>query len=262
MSDSICMRKSTLLTIIFTCLITCQQPKKNQLTIAIAANVQFAMDSLVSTFRCETGVSCQVIIGSSGKLTAQIHQGAPYDIFISADMKYPKTLYRNGLTNGKPKIYAYGQLALWASIDTPSLSVNLLSNDQIKHIAIANPEVSPYGLASVEIFKHYGLYDVLKDKLIYGESIAQVNELINLRVVDAGFTAKSAFVSGKMTQRGQWLVVAIDSYTPVAQGVVRIKRNHITDIYYIEKFYQFLFSKQTQHIFQVYGYSTETTGSP
>ena len=92
---------------------SCQSTKSEKLTIATAANMQFAMNALVAAFGQETGIECEVIFSSSGKLTAQIKQGAPYDIFVSANMKYPNELYESSLTLGAPKIYAHGQLVLW-----------------------------------------------------------------------------------------------------------------------------------------------------
>jgi molybdate transport system substrate-binding protein len=153
---------------------------QNKLTVAAAANVQFVMAELVKDFESTTGIKTDIILGSSGKLTAQIKEGAPYDIFVSADMKYPEELYKSGFATGSPKVYANGLLVLW-TIQTdskPDADLKILTSNAIKKIAIANPATAPYGEASVEAMNYYKVYDQVKDKLIYGESISQTNQYI------------------------------------------------------------------------------------
>ncbi len=141
---------------------------KGNLTIATAANVQFAMQKLIRTFTQETGIKCHMILSSSGKLTAQINAGAPFDVFVSADVKYPQELYENGLTQEPPKIYAYGKLVIWSFNEPIDSSFEILASEKIQHIAIANPKTAPYGAAAVEALKHYGVYQTTKEKLVFG----------------------------------------------------------------------------------------------
>lgn len=224
----------------------------HKLTIATAANVQFAMEELSQQFTSQSGIQCDVILGSSGKLTAQIKAGAPYDIFVSADMKYPNELYKTGLTTHKPEVYAFGRLVLWTSGNTVP-SIDSLNTPGIKHIAIANPETAPYGRAAVEALRHYGLYDPVKNKLVFGESIAQVNQFILSKTAGVGFTSRSVVMSPQMKDKGKWTEVAENAYTPITQGAVMIKREGMNEVDALI-FYRYLFSDQAREILKKYGY--------
>lgn len=240
-------------------MLSCHQKQETKLNIAVASNMQFAIKELVKIFTEQTGIPCELIISSSGKLTAQIKQGAPFDIFISANMKYPTELFNTGYTLQKPKIYAYGHLVLWSTLDSITPSIELLRNPEIKHIALANPKMAPYGKASMEVLKHYVLDTKLQDKLIYGESIAQTNQFIISKSVEVGFTAKSVVLASKMKNKGNW--IDLDSvYTPISQGVVILNQNRNLQSK-AEKFYHFLFSKTAQKSLQKYGYTTNKRNS-
>ena len=128
---------------------SCQSTSDSHaLKIATAANFQYAIEDVVEAFEEQYQIKCEIIIASSGKLTAQIQEGAPYDIFISADMKYPELLFQDSIAEQLPIKYANGRLVLWTNLlnDIPELS--LLTKEEIKHIAIANPSIAPYGQAS------------------------------------------------------------------------------------------------------------------
>ena len=177
----------------------CSDSRPGTLTIAAAANVQFAMDSLVQVFGHESGVECEVVVSSSGKLTAQISKGAPYDIFLSADMKYPKALFEEGHLAALPTVYAQGSLVLWQIGDSALMpELKDLTSENIESIAIANPSTAPYGVAALQLFDSLGLFDQLESKLIYGESIAQTNHFISSGAADLGFTSKSVVLSPQM----------------------------------------------------------------
>ncbi|HXA01277.1 MAG TPA: molybdate ABC transporter substrate-binding protein, partial [Cytophagaceae bacterium] len=188
------MKKLLLVLSIFF-LLTGSKFQENKVTIAVAANAQYPMKEIEKQYEKETGKDIELIIGSSGKLTAQIREGAPFDIFLSADMEYPQTLYKEGLTLSEPKIYAYGSLVLWTLKDIDLLNMNVLLLPEVKVIAIANPKVAPYGQAAIDVMNHYKLYDKAEPKLVYGESISQVNQYINSKTADIGFTAKSIVLS-------------------------------------------------------------------
>ncbi len=228
---------------------------KGNLTIATAANVQFAMRELIRTFTQETGIKCHMILSSSGKLTAQINAGAPFDVFVSADVKYPQELYENGLTQEPPEIYAYGKLVIWSFNEPIDSSFERLASEKIQHIAIANPKTAPYGAAAVEALKHYGVYQMTKEKLVFGESIAQTNQFIFSQSANLGFTSKSVVLSTSMKGRGYWMEVEEAAYSPLAQGVVVIKRPEANQAEEdAEKFYKFLFSKKAKSILVDFGY--------
>lgn len=243
----------TLITLIAMLLSSCSKPPNDKLNIATAANVQFAMEELTDSFTKASGIPCEIIIGSSGKLMAQIREGAPFHVFVSADMKYPNTLFVDGLTTAKPDVYAQGTLVLWSLQDqVPSLDALRESSGKI---AMANPDIAPYGRAARESLQKYGLYDEFADRLIFGESIAQTNQFILSGAVDAGFTAKSVVVSPKIKDQGTWTEIPDDSYAPIEQGVVVIRTGDGMEEK-AEKFRQFLLSDEARSILEEYGYKT------
>ena len=230
--------------------------QSNQITVAVAANVQFAMQDLKTQFKKETGINIIIIIGSSGQLTAQIKQGAPYDIFISADMIYPKNLFENKFAVDTPKVYASGNLVVWSVKKGIKLSDNLkeLLDNKIQKIALANPKIAPYGVATIEALKYFGIYKNVKNKLVFGESIAPTNQFIISGAADIGFTAKSVVMSPSMKGKGIWKEVNPLAYSPIKQGCVILKygfKNHKIET---EKFYNFLFSEKAKKILINYGY--------
>jgi len=230
-----------------------------QIKVAVAANVQFAMRELKTEFQKKTGIKVETIIGSSGQLTAQITQGAPYDVFISADMKYPSTLFNNKLAIKKPEIYALGSLVVWTLNDKIKLIdiPNKLLDRKAKKIAIANPRTAPYGVAAVQTLKHFGIYDKVKDKLVYGESISQTNQFIVSRTAEIGFTAKSVVMSPNMKGKGNWKEVDSSAYEPIKQGCVILKYGNDNHRKESQAFYNFMFSKEGQKILKKYGYQVE-----
>ena len=230
--------------------------QSNQITVAVAANVQFAMQDLKTEFKKETGINIIIIIGSSGQLTAQIKQGAPYDIFISADMIYPKNLFENKFAVDTQKVYASGNLVVWSVKKGIKLSDNLkeLLDNKIQKIALANPKIAPYGVATIEALKYFGIYKNVKNKLVFGESIAPTNQFIISGAADIGFTAKSVVMSPSMKGKGIWKEVNPLAYSPIKQGCVILKygfKNHKIET---EKFYNFLFSEKAKKILINYGY--------
>ncbi len=204
------------------------EKEKSTLNIAVAANMQFATQEISKAFTNKTGIVCNLVISSSGKLTAQIKEGAPYDVFISADMKYPNELFTTGFAAEQPKIYAYGKLVMWSMINGIKPSVDMLKNAAVIHIAIADPKTAPYGEAAIEALKYYGIYESIKDKLVYGESISQTNQFIISKAAEVGFTAKSVVLSPEMKGKGQWIDMDKASYEPIAQGVVIIKQDKLS----------------------------------
>ncbi|MDT0642669.1 molybdate ABC transporter substrate-binding protein [Zunongwangia sp. F363] len=224
------------------------------LRIATAANMQFAMNELVQEFTEKTGVPSEIIVSSSGKLTAQIKAGAPYDVFVAANMKYPNELYNSGITKEKPEIYAFGSLVLWTLKDSLKPSVEILRDQRLKHIVVANPKTAPYGTAAIAFLKNKGLYEELKPKLVFGESISSVNQFIFSESAEIGFTAQSVVLSPKMKGKGAWIKLDANSYPPIEQGVVLIAQKDEKKAENAAEFYKFLFSPEAQQILQDYGY--------
>lgn len=214
--------------------------------------MQFVMVELIENFTKKTGIECETIISSSGKLTAQITEGAPFDIIVSADMKYPLKLFKNGLTITKPQIYAYGKLVLWSMNNDIEPSIEILTKSEITHIALANPKTAPYGLASIDVLKHYHILDSIQHKLVYGESISQTNQFITSKAAEIGFTSKSVVMSTKT--KGKWIGINSELHTPIAQGIALLKNrnNHSKEA---KLFYDFMFSTKGKEILNKFGYS-------
>ncbi len=221
------------------------------LKIAASANIQYPLGEIVEEFKKAYSTDVVVVISSSGKLTAQIERGAPYDIFLSANMKYPEYLYKKGITAGKPVVYAEGVLVLWSMKEIPlkKEGINILRKNYIKKISIPNPKNAPYGLEAVRALKNAGLYRQVRDKLVYGESVMQSTQYIYKKLVDIGFTSKSVVLSPKLKNKGVWIEIDERLYNPIKQGVVVIRKN-----FYAEKFLNFLFSKKAKKILKKYGY--------
>jgi len=215
---------------------------QTKLTVAAAANVQYVMNGLAKDFENSTGIKTDIILNSSGKLTAQIKEGAPYDVFVSADMKYPQELYKSGYAIDSPKVYANGLLVLWTTQTgiKPGIDLQVLTSGSVKKIAIANPETAPYGVASVEAMNYYKVYDKVKDKLVYGESISQTNQYITSGSADIGFTAKSIVLSDEMKGKGSWVDINRKAYKSISQGAVILKHGNETNIDAAKKFYDYL----------------------
>ena len=225
--------------------------------VAVAANVSYAIEALIKDFnKLNPNTNIEVNIGSSGKLTAQLMQNAPYDIFMSADMGYPEALYSKGLAVSKPKVYANGSLALFTKHNSIDLSkgLNVILDDSIKRVAVANPKTAPYGVATKEALENAKLYDKVKPKFIYGQSIGQTLTY-TLTATDIGFVAKSTLLSKKLSQyrKGKnWIDVPLNLYTPTKQGIILIKR--AKDNAEAKAFYNYLLSNRAKEIFKKYGY--------
>ncbi|MEM6321857.1 MAG: molybdate ABC transporter substrate-binding protein [Bacteroidota bacterium] len=227
------------------------------LTVATAANAQFAMKAIKKAFEEETAQSVEVIIGSSGKLTAQIMQGAPYDLLVSANLKYPNELFKAGKATDAPGVYALGHLVIWTKDEVLNLddSLSILQSEKVRKIAIANPQNAPYGEQAVHAIQHFGLIEVLGKKGVYAESIAQVNQYVTTQNCEVGFTAASVVQSPDLRNVGKWIAVDTAAYRPIEQGVVITKYGEMNHAEAAKAFYEFLLSTKAQAIFTEYGYT-------
>ncbi len=228
-----------------------------KITIAVAANVSYAIDDLKKEFkRLYPNIDVQVILGGTGKLVAQIKHNAPYDILMAANMMYPKKLYESGEAITRPLVYAQGSLAYLSTkkLDLSQDLERLLLSEKVQKIAIANPKTAPYGAATLEALKNLKLYEKLKSKFVYGESISQTVTYAK-RATDIGFIAKSALFSPKMAQFKKdihYKEVDAKLYTPIDQGVVLLQ--HGEKSAGASAFYAFIFSKRAKSIFEKFGY--------
>ncbi len=228
-----------------------------KITVAVAANVSYAIEELTAEFmKAHPQTSVSVTLGSSGKLAAQIRNGAPYGLFMSANMKYPQALYNDKIALNAPVVYAQGGLA-YLSVHKRVFSkgMSLLEEDKIARIAIANPKTAPYGKAAVEAMKRAGVYENIKAKLVYAESISQTVSY-TVTAAQIGLIAKSSLYSPHMAEYKEgvnWVSVDPALYTPIKQGVVLLR--HGKDNAEYKAFYDFILSAQAGKILKKYGYS-------
>jgi len=224
--------------------------------IAVAANVSYAIDDLKKEFnKVHPDTKVQVVLGSSGKLTAQIKHGAPYQLFMSANMKYPEALYADKIAVTKPLVYAQGTLAYLSSKSQDfSKGISLVKDENIKKIAVANPKTAPYGKATIEAMKNATVYEDVKNKFVFAESISQTVSY-TVTATDIGFIAKSSLYSPKMKQYKEdinWKEVDRKLYTPIKQGMVILKKGESNSE--VRAFYDFMLSPKAQKILTEFGY--------
>lgn len=230
--------------------------QQQKITVAVAANMQYAFNELKDEFEKINHIQIDAVIGASGNLTRQIIQGAPFDVFISADTKYPESIYSKSFATEKPKVYARGALVLWTTKQGLEIKSDLrfLLSNHIKSIAIANPKIAPYGSAAVSLLKKFSLFESLKNKLVYGESISQTSQFIATGNADIGFTAKAVVLSDQMKNKGRWIELSNKDYPPIFQSAVLLKYGMKNHSVAARKFYEFLFSKNAKDIYKKYGY--------
>ena len=229
---------------------------KQPVVVAAAANTEFAVKDIAKLYEKKFHTPVKIILSASGKLANQIVRGAPYHVFLSADMKYPTFVYKRGYALTKPKVYAYGVLVLWTLKDIPlKQDLRFLLSPSIKKIGVPNPRLAPYGRQAVNALRYYHIYDKVRPKLIFGESVGQTSQYIYKKLVDVGFTAKSIVLSPVLKERGKWVEVNPKAYKPIAQGVVLLKA--AKDNEDAKRFYNFLFSQEAKKIWQKYGYKVQ-----
>lgn len=255
--------------IILGLMVLCSSIFAGEITVAAAANVTYAMDKLVKEFnKTNPDTKVLVTLGSSGKLVAQIENSAPFDIFMSADMKFPQALYEKKLTKTAPIIYAQGALAMLSSKELDySKGINIVNDSSISKIAIANPKTAPYGAAAVEAIKNAKISGI-ESKFVYAESISQAVTYA-ITATDIGFVAKSSLYEGNMTQYKEnknWITVDPKLYTSIDQGIVILDttnnlvgliKNNDKKKEEVKAFYDFILSDRAKKIFIDYGYSVK-----
>lgn len=241
--------------ILFFCLVTMTLSTRAQtVKVAAAANLQSVINVLGKDFQKRTGIGVEPIIGSSGKLVAQISNGAPYDVFLSADMDFPAKLAKDGFTDKPPVVYALGSLIICSMQNVDLKHWNkLVATSKVNKIAIANAAIAPYGRAAEEALQKMNLLDKVKPKLVYGESISQVNTYITTGVATLGFTTQSLVMDPANTTKLNWQRVDSKTYAPIQQGMVLLKHKG-GNLAPAVKFYQYILSAPAKHILKKYGY--------
>ena len=202
--------------------------------VAAAADLQPVLPPIFAQFHRITGIDAQATYQSSAALTTQIENGAPFDVFFSADMDYPRRLIADGLAEGvgegkasAPILYARGTLVLWTRKDTnlPPPSLELLRNPALKTLAIANPQRAPYGKAAVAALQKLGLYEALKPRLVTADNIGQTAQFVDSGNADAGLISMTAAMTPRLASAGSYFVIPRDLYPPIEQGAVILSKS-------------------------------------
>jgi molybdate transport system substrate-binding protein len=226
-------------------------------TIAVAANMKDAFLAIQNEFKAANKADFRVVYGSSGNITAQILNGAPFSLFISADESYPLELVKRKMTADEGKVYAIGKIALLSKKSKGIVLGNSKAEltkaiKQANKIAIAKPELAPYGKAAVDYLKAEGLWDLAKDKLVYSDNISMATMYVASGSADLGFTALSLALAPGIAKETQHLILNPALYEPIRQRMVLMK-NAPRDAVAL---YQFMQSPKAQSILHSFGYAT------
>ena len=221
-----------------------------ELKVAAAADLDVAMKKVAAAFQQQTGIQLKITYGSSGHFFAEIRNGAPFDVFLSADRSYPETLESFGKTDKSPAIYALGKLVLWVSYKVPvnptSGNLDILTNGAISKVAIANPEHAPYGRAAVAAMDHYKVYDRVKPKLVLGENVSQAAQFAESGNAEAALIPWSLALSDSMKKSGRFVLLPQESYPPLYQAAVVLHSSQYKA--QAHRFLDFLRSRAAQKI--------------
>ena len=230
----------------------------DSITIAAAADLVFCLDELDATFKqAHPGADLKVSSGSSGNFTAQIKNGAPFDVFLSADMSYPRDLVKAGLADEKSLTqYAVGRLVFWtakpASVDVTKGLAILAQPEPVRKLAVANPDHAPYGRAAKEALQHEKLWDAVQPRVVLGENIAQTAQFVETGNADAGLVALSLVLSPRLARVGKWQEIPADFYGKLEQGVVLTAAGAKNPL--ARAYLDFLRSPAARQIFDRYGF--------
>ncbi len=238
----------------------CQFGAAQEITVAAAADLQSAMQELAARFGKETGKTVKVIYGSSGNFFQQIQNGAPFDMFFSANLDYPRKLEASGLTvPGSYYPYAKGKIVIWVPADSKidlSSGTQALLDPSVKKIAIANPQHAPYGQAAVAALRKQDLYDGLKDKFVLGENISQTASFVVSGSADAGIVALALALSPNMKDKGRYIAIPDGDYPPIEQACVILGRS--TNKETALQFLAFLRTAAAGEVLRSYGFEVLT----
>ncbi len=228
-----------------------------ELTIAAASDLNFAFKDLAAEYEKATGNRVKLTLGSSGNFYAQIQNGAPFDLYFSADIAYPKKLEGAGLTvPGSLYRYAVGRIVIWTShgsnVDV-GRGFDVLRETAVKKIAIANPKHAPYGRAAVSAMEHAGVYGAAKERLILGENISQAAQFVESGACDVGIIALSLALAPTMKSKGAYWEVPADAHPAIEQGAVILKSSKHQGA--ARQFLEFLKSPSGQEIMTRYGFT-------
>jgi molybdate transport system substrate-binding protein len=228
-----------------------------KLAIAAAANLIYALEPLHEEFkRANSDLAIALNTGASGNLVAQIQNGAPFDVFLSADVEYPQHLVKRGAAEEKSFcVFARGRLVLWTT--QPGVGVSsikdVMQNPSVVRVAVANRQTAPYGRAAEEALKKLGLWEIAAPKLVTGENITQTAQFVETGNAGAGFVSLSLVVSPRLKDRGKWLLVPDELHSPLDHAGVITKRGATNPA--AARYFAFLRSPAAREIFERFGYT-------
>jgi molybdate transport system substrate-binding protein len=234
------------------------QAAEHEINVAAAADLTSALQEVAANYEKRTGVTVKLSFGASGALTQQIQNGAPFDVFFSADMDYPKQLIAGGQAESATLYrYAVGRLVLWVPKDSPldveHKGMDVLLDPSVKKISLGNPQHAPYGRAAAAALKHYGLYEKLSDRLVLGENVAQAAQFVESGNAQAGFVALAHATAPAMQGKGKYWIVPAEAYPPLDQGAVVISSSpHKPDA---AAFLEYVKTAEATAVLRRYGFS-------
>lgn len=222
-------------------------------TIAAASDLRFALEDIIDVYReHHPDHEFEVVYGSSGKMTTQIMNGAPYDLFFSADISFPERLKASGFTATDPTVYAIGRIVIWSNtLDASRLTPQDLADDSIRRIAIAQPSHAPYGLRAQEAMESAGIWEKVQGKLVFGENIAHTAQMVESGAAEIGIIALSLAKFPSLAKHGHHL---IDDalHKPLTQGYVVTKRGGSKPA--VMDFASFMETDEAHEIMERYGF--------
>ena len=236
----------------------CVSAFAQEITVAAAADLSSALPEVAARYKSETGREVKLTFGASGNLTTQIQNGAPFDIFFSADEGYPQQLIEAGLAD-KNTLYRYavGRLVLWVPDDSPldlsKLGMKALLDPSVRKISIGNPQHAPYGRAAEAALRHYGVYDQVASRLVSGENISQAAQFVESGNAQAGLIALSHALAPAMKAKGRYWTVPLDSYPTLNQAAVVLTHSKQQET--ARKFLEFVCSPEVTSLLKSYGFS-------
>ena len=252
------MRKTNIILILlFSTLFSCVSEKKEEITIAAASSLRPLLQELQAQFVNQTGVNVNLISGSSGKLTAQIESGAPFDIFFSADSVYTDYLQTKLNLRFSPEVFAYGSLVFVTLSDFAKQATSIkkiLTDERLEKIAIPNPKLAPYGKAAKTVLNRLAINDVIKAKLVFAESVGQCNQFLKSSSVSAGFTSLSTTIDKDFSKDYQVHEIPENLYKPIINTIL-IVSNDENNMPVLKRFISFLKSNKAQQTLKAYGYT-------
>src|SRR5215469_5451610 len=234
-----------------------------EITVAAASDLSFVFREIAARFARETGNTVKLSFGSSGNFYSQIQVGAPYDVFFSADVDYPKKLEAAGLVEpGTLYPYASGKLVLWAPNDSPidvHQGLKCVLDPRVRKIAIANPAHAPYGRAAETALKKEGVYEKVSGKLVLGENISQTAHFVETGNAEVGLIALSLTLAPEMKERGRYYMVPAELYSPITQAAVILKASLKKQT--ARRFLEFIRSHEISALLKQYGFESPESSS-